>query len=149
MFLFILWEKVTSIPVIKFKYISCSYLSWRRGGFLFYSTDLNTSHVLIYLPGNVQDAIIWGHLNTSHVLIYPACYEKYQERRIRFKYISCSYLSGVEKITKGCSAGYLNTSHVLIYHRKELRFPGSKINLNTSHVLIYLKTRYLEVTDKK
>ena len=52
---------------------------------------LNTSHVLIYLPDNVQAALI----------------EK-------FKYISCSYLSSAN-IVPATIKSDLNTSHVLIY----------------------------------
>ena len=53
-----------------------------------------------------------------------------------FKYISCSYLSGISKIIGG-SQSYLNTSHVLIYHAAIVRAQKIAYDLNTSHVLIY------------
>ena len=55
----------------------------------------------------------YTYLNTSHVLIYP--YTRTESSNSdRFKYISCSYLSGLKKLLTTSSEN-LNTSHVLIY----------------------------------
>ena len=75
-----------------FKYISCSYLSDFALYFLLGASNLNTSHVLIYLEllSMEQRGIL--HLNTSHVLIYL-----------------------LTTLATSLSFIYLNTSHVLIY----------------------------------
>ena len=75
--------------------LNTSHVLIYQGSAYYYCTgieNLNTSHVLIY-PGIETNSIIAGKdLNTSHVLIYPrrAFGEMFG---VRFKYISCSYLS--------------------------------------------------------
>ena len=54
--------------------------------------NLNTSHVLIYLDTSSDVAAEVFYLNTSHVLIYPKG-AWHIHLVIKFKYISCSYLS--------------------------------------------------------
>ena len=99
----------------KFKYISCSYLSiygklWHR-----LYNDSNTSHVLIYPSSSQPFFMVSAHSNTSHVLIYPKLYSITLLDIIRFKYISCSYLSlagaavgGSDFIFKYISCSYLS-----------------------------------------
>ena len=114
MFLFIGNRKKQFSHLLKFKYISCSYLSAR----------------LILRPVTKQ------YSNTSHVLIYHKNGDIKTWNNPLFKYISCSYLSNRHSITIRFY-GYSNTSHVLIY---QFQLPSKGQGLaysNTSHVLIY------------
>ena len=103
------------------------------------------------------------NLNTSHVLIYHI-HPLVKSLHIRFKYISCSYLSDFDiydyiasKLFKYISCSYLsltrthvqkvltnlNTSHVLIYPTNLYEITSALLNLNTSHVLIYrIRSRF-------
>ena len=99
--------------------------------------------------------------NTSHVLIYPKLYSITLLDIIRFKYISCSYLSQRKtkliEIRNHSNTSHVliylishydrkrgvsdsNTSHVLIYQGKVPGISGNVDNSNTSHVLIYLRS---------
>ena len=55
----------------KFKYISCSYLSYPEIFDNKCHPNLNTSHVLIYHVSGLFNIPNNTDLNTSHVLIYP------------------------------------------------------------------------------
>ena len=77
---------------MRFKYISCSYLSSSSRHLFVSSVHSNTSHVLIYRPKTQFVRKKVNHSNTSHVLIYPCC-AAYISSSTSFKYISCSYLS--------------------------------------------------------
>ena len=70
MFLFINGKTFSHTGLVIFKYISCSYLSGKENYGRGYVSDLNTSHVLIYLYST--------GMSLSNGI---------------FKYISCSYLS--------------------------------------------------------
>ena len=79
---------------------------------------------------------VFIYLNTSHVLIYLYVTNNNKGGWVKFKYISCSYLSFMETAVRAWFRD-LNTSHVLIYLITELKLPLWSANLNTSHVLIY------------
>ena len=93
MFLFIWEDKQNAFFIMKFKYISCSYLSKSSRINITFSKNLNTSHVLIYPTNSLISPSCFAYLNTSHVLIYQK--------------------AGVN--TEIAFSGNLNTSHVLIY----------------------------------
>ena len=84
---------------------------------------LNTSHVLIYLNTWKQEKQVSASLNTSHVLIYLRVLNSIIVSDMKFKYISCSYLSADDWIWGG-SVESLNTSHVLIYPKFRSRSTG-------------------------
>ena len=98
-------------------------------------SDLNTSHVLIYLysTGMSLSNGIFKYISCSYLSVgrnktyqtcnqfkYISCSYLSIEGKLnlketgQFKYISCSYLS-FKKITQRLCHYYLNTSHVLIY----------------------------------
>ena len=103
---------LTKAMSVLFKYISCSYLSHKEKGLVSLETNLNTSHVLIYQVFSFQ-LPPFHYLNTSHVLIYQFIHPA-ALIIVRFKYISCSYLSHKEMGLVSLETD-LNTSHVLIY----------------------------------
>ena len=121
---------------MKFKYISCSYLSaddWIWGGSV---ESLNTSHVLIYpnLPFDFDED---GEcLNTSHVLIYLILDKNGSVAGRLFKYISCSYLSQIHSDfrTSILLFKYISCSYLSMYQNS---CSSVRHRLNTSHVLIY------------
>ena len=76
--------------------------------------DLNTSHVIFYLPNCIPAAVAL----------------------ISFKYISCYLLSCLAP-TQVHRYGYLNTSHVIFYLGSINPYPEEVLNLNTSHVIFY------------
>ena len=53
-----------------FKYISCYSLSHVRIAVWYLSTNLNTSHVILYRIGGEWNPTPQNNLNTSHVILY-------------------------------------------------------------------------------
>ena len=106
-----------------------------------YHNCLNTSHVLIYQHYWSKQEHNKPCLNTSHVLIYLRVLNSIIVSDMKFKYISCSYLSADDWIWGG-SVESLNTSHVLIYPNLPFDFDEDGECLNTSHVLTYLFSPY-------
>ena len=77
---------------VAFKYISCSYLSLTRQ-YEEQKTSIQIHLMFLFISMNVSDIRYGNHdSNTSHVLIYPSNTTN-QNLFIKFKYISCSYLS--------------------------------------------------------
>ena len=100
----------------KFKYISCSYLSANSSSPI-YPSCIQIHLMFLFInsqsPAGKRVGLIQIHLmflfimfsyslhnsdtyysNTSHVLIYRLAPNQYKIWHNRFKYISCSYLSG-------------------------------------------------------
>ena len=78
----------------KFKYISCYSLSGYTDAYVYATTNLNTSHVILYQIALSIPPMAEFNLNTSHVILYQRvtlseCF------LIGFKYISCYSLSHV------------------------------------------------------
>ncbi len=145
--------------VPEFKYISCSYLSQYHWFYAFICKNSNTSHVLIYQTKCCSRNCGVTYSNTSHVLIYQLRDMYVFPSFFKFKYISCSYLSGkrhragvqyqiqihlmflfinsfiptvpLHPLFKYISCSYL--SYTVAYRCV------CSYNSNTSHVLIYLE----------
>ena len=113
-----------------FLFISATQISWLK------NIHLNTSHVLIYLFRKFAFWIPFIDLNTSHVLIYHANFNKDCWYVTLFKYISCSYLSGIDMDwnTTDFIFKYISCSYLSIQGKWG---NGQDRDLNTSHVLIY------------
>ena len=145
-----------SVAVI-FKYISCYYLSQTLKLQLVFFLHSNTSHVIIYPRICFVLPYVFLNSNTSHVIIYHSFfYRRFssysiqihlmllfiqkllakQIVQIKFKYISCYYLS-LSNIPFSFWHLNSNTSHVIIYRCNVFLFPQNSCNSNTSHVIIY------------
>ena len=91
MFLFISKQAFQPFIVPSFKYISCSYLSaWKRRRGTLYPIQIHL--MFLFIAQNLQVLHTWQYSNTSHVLIYQRGNVD-EVLFTLFKYISCSYLS--------------------------------------------------------
>ena len=92
MFLFIAESKLKEMENSKFKYISCSYLSYSLPISYYYVNNPNTSHVLIYL--RIFSILVSFVPIQIHLMFLFICFRMAQLRK---------------------QLVYSNTSHVLIY----------------------------------
>ena len=113
--------------------------------------------------------LLLKHLNTSHVLIYPHV-QCFQDGSEWFKYISCSYLSGlffmhffIKTLFKYISCSYLSVFiQFLVFLHHLFKYISCSYlsllplllalhppHLNTSHVLIYQYRHKLQERSKK
>ena len=76
----------------KFKYISCSYLSYSLPISYYYVNNPNTSHVLIYLR-IFSILVSFVPIQIHLMFLFILEYFLYWCLLFQFKYISCSYLS--------------------------------------------------------
>ena len=73
MFLFIGFFVPASLDFVKFKYISCSYLSVCLAvPYIHFSIQIHL--MFLFIKNAVQEKINCNYSNTSHVLIYLVCY---------------------------------------------------------------------------
>ena len=120
----------------KFQYISCCYLSkyraWRKEKhtvsihlmLLFIKTERNWSqrpttvsiHLMLLFINKIWiRTVVKNGVSIHLMLLFIWEHNDEQDKKLKFQYISCCYLSQIRWCQDICNKGF-NTSHVVIYH---------------------------------